>query len=123
MKAGSEEERLRMNAEYRSHSHDNTHLKDFQKDFLEAGKQHGVYHEQHAHSHGHGHQHGHDHGSSGEGEKKHRHGPHGFTIEQMEGWFKDAGLGEVKSVIMEEKIEIMGFGDFEGFMTVGVKNE
>ncbi|RVD87336.1 uncharacterized protein DFL_001577 [Arthrobotrys flagrans] len=123
--AGSEEERLRRNAEYRSHSHDNAHLKDFQKDFLEEGKQGGIYHEQHhGHEHGHSHGDGHDHGhGSGEGGKKHRHGPHGFRTEQMEKWFRDAGLSEVKSVILDEKIEIMGFGGFEGFMTVGVKRE
>ncbi|KAF3091737.1 hypothetical protein TWF102_008716 [Orbilia oligospora] len=129
----SEEERLRRNADYRSHSHDNAHMKDFQKDFLAEGKHHGIYHEQHGHSHGqeqghsHGHSHGHEHGhghnhESGEGgEKRHRHGPHGFKTEQMEKWFRDAGLSDVKSVIMDEKIEIMGFGGFEGFMTVGVK--
>ncbi|KAK6346192.1 hypothetical protein TWF730_010523 [Orbilia blumenaviensis] len=121
--AGTEEERLKMNEEYRSRSHDNTHMKDFQKDFLEAGKQHGIYHGQgHSHNHKqHHHEHDHSHGSE-EGGKKHRHGPHGFTLAQMEGWFKDAGLSEVKSVILDEKIEIMGFGDFEGFMTVGVKS-
>ncbi|KAK6331932.1 hypothetical protein TWF718_002469 [Orbilia javanica] len=138
--AGGEVERLRMNAEYRVHSHDSAHLKDFQKDFLEKGKQQGIYHEQHGHEHGHGHGHehghahshdhahshghghGHSHGSGEEG-KKHRHGPHGFTTEQMEKWFRDAGLTEVKSVILDEKLEIMGFGGFEGFMTVGVKRE
>ncbi|KAK6511212.1 hypothetical protein TWF481_000133 [Arthrobotrys musiformis] len=122
----SEEERLKMNAEYRVHSHDNAHMKDFQKDFLEQGKHTGIYHEQHghghSHEHAHGHSHGHSHDHSGEG-KKHRHGPHGFTTEQMEKWFTDAGLTDVKSVIFEEKLEIMGFGGFEGFMTVGVRKE
>ncbi|EPS41277.1 hypothetical protein H072_4783 [Dactylellina haptotyla CBS 200.50] len=133
---GTEEERLQRNAEYRLHSHDNRHLQDFAKDFIDKGAHHGIYNEQGGdsgeqtgsggHHHGHHGHHHHHHGKEakeskegGSEKRKHGHGPHGFKTTRMEEWFKDAGLVDVQSVIMEEKITIMGFGDFEAFMTFG----
>jgi len=49
------------------------------------------------------------------------HGPHGFGIEEMEGMFKDAGLVDVKSMVMAEKFVIGKMGIWEVFMTVGTK--
>ncbi|KAF3907417.1 hypothetical protein ABW21_db0204835 [Orbilia brochopaga] len=123
--AASEEDRRRMNEEYRTRSHDNTHMTS-----PPVPGQHGHSHTHshgHDHSHGHGHDHshgghghGHDHGE-GEGEGRKRHGPHGFTLPQMESHFTAAGLVDVKSVIAPEKIVIEGFGEWDGFMMQGTK--
>ncbi|KAK6540134.1 hypothetical protein TWF694_008956 [Orbilia ellipsospora] len=124
------EERKKENAEYREHSHDNRHLVEGTSD----GASHGHHHHHghgHGHKHGEGHEHHHHHhhhheeeqGAGGEGEakRKHGHGPHGFKVEVMEGYFKDAGLVDVQSLVMPEKANIMGIGDFEVFMTQGRK--
>ncbi|KAF3928426.1 hypothetical protein ABW20_dc0100285 [Dactylellina cionopaga] len=119
--AGSEEERLKLNAEYRLHSHDNRHLEEGEK-VKEQAAGHDHHHGHgHDHKHDHKHDHEHKHGHGQGGERKHGHGPHGFRLEQMEGWFKDAGLVDVESRIMKEKVSIMGFEDFECFMTQGRK--
>ncbi|KAF3928394.1 hypothetical protein AA313_de0202335 [Arthrobotrys entomopaga] len=114
------EERKKENAEYRVRSHDNRHLVEG----AAGGSSQHHHHHHHQHGEGHGHHHHHHHtgegdGESGEAKREHGHGPHGFKVEVMEGYFKDAGLVNVQSLVMPEKVTLMGFGDFEIFMMQG----
>ncbi|KAF3933624.1 hypothetical protein ABW19_dt0209210 [Dactylella cylindrospora] len=126
----AEEERRERNVEYRSISHDNRRLARMMRGEFggqggkevgeEVGEDEGEGEDHHHHQegesretegHGHGHKHRHGHG----------HGPHGFKIEDLEKLFRDTGLVDVKSQVMEDKVEIMGFNDWEIFMIQGTK--
>ncbi|EWC44454.1 hypothetical protein DRE_06822 [Drechslerella stenobrocha 248] len=114
-----DEERLQLNAEYRQHSHDNTHMKADNS----PGHSHDHSHGHHSHEHGHGHSHAHGHGHEhGHGEGN-RHGatPHGFTLQEMEGHFQAAGLTDIQSFVHPGKLEVTGFGDIVIFLTQGTR--